>query len=191
MDKQHRNGATTLPNRRDYDTIDIDGGNARRPIIYVLSAATVMTALLLSIPLLHTTRAFHDYDVPLLQKSRDSSEKVKSILPTPASRCEWVQAAFAERDGLDPNATDLGETYAIQSVDFNVFYRATAHLFWYDYVGAWGAYSRAVFKELESVHLGRRMPLSAKSTWTWVGICSSTRRVALHAALPCYGKFLL
>lgn len=91
-----------------------------------------------------------------------------SLLPEPQPRCAWVQAMFEERDGSDPFGTELYDTYKAQSKDFNVFYRATAHIFWNDYVNnVWGDYTRSVLDDLE-IRLGANVPLTPKSTWTWV-----------------------
>lgn len=47
-------------------------------------------------------------------------------------RCDWVMARFDERDeGTPPD--DLKSRYIAQAVDPNVFYRATAHIFWLDF----------------------------------------------------------
>lgn len=58
--------------------------------------------------------------------------------PPPAQpRCDWVMNVFAERDAGTP-PEDLEITYKAQCVDPNVFYRATAHIFWKDFaLGDW------------------------------------------------------
>ena len=85
-------------------------------------------------------------------------------LPTPTDRCPWVLNSFAARDGLDVNGTDtfLAEKYTLQSEDFNVFFRASAPIFWHDYVaGDWGNYTQTLFQDLDP-------SLSDKAAWTWV-----------------------
>ena len=85
-------------------------------------------------------------------------------LPTPTDRCPWVLDSFAARDGPDAQGTDtlLAEKYTLQSKDFNVFFRASAPIFWHDYVtGEWGEYIRTLFQDLDPF-------LSDKATWTWV-----------------------
>jgi uncharacterized protein (DUF2252 family) len=110
------------------------------------------------------------WDIPLLSsvKARVDTGISSSLLPVPALRCSWVEAMFEERDGSDPTGTRLNETYTAQSTDFNVFYRATAHIFWTDYAtGPWGHYTRSVLDNLE-IQLEKNVPLTPKSTWTWV-----------------------
>jgi uncharacterized protein (DUF2252 family) len=120
------------------------------------------------------------WDIPILSSVRkvapdtittdvSASSLLQAVLPEPALRCAWVEGMFEERDGSDPpGSTRLKETYAAQSTDFNVFYRATAHIFWSDYAtGPWGDYTRAVLDDLE-IRLSPDVPLSPKSTWTWV-----------------------
>jgi hypothetical protein len=51
---------------------------------------------------------------------------------TPIKRCAWVQDRFDEKDA-DKTPQQLAEQYAAQGVDVNVFYRATANLFWQDF----------------------------------------------------------
>ena len=89
-----------------------------------------------------------------------------AVPPDPKSRCQWVIEQFAEKDGPDPNGTLLGETYRAQSVDFNVFYRATANLFWKDFSNEWGNLPRLLLQQ--EIQLPGEIPLSPKSTWTWV-----------------------
>jgi uncharacterized protein (DUF2252 family) len=59
----------------------------------------------------------------------------------------------------------LRKAYAIQSADANVFYRATACIFWEDFVT--NDWDDGVLKGLNG-KLVDGTPLADKSTWTWV-----------------------
>ena len=77
------------------------------------------------------------------------------------SRCEWVQEKFQEKDAHKSDE-ELRSTYATQSTDSNFFYRATANLFWNDFVtNNWANKTVATLKLPENI-------LNPKSTWTWV-----------------------
>ena len=87
--------------------------------------------------------------------------------PEAQKRCEWVEAQTVAKQ--DPNATpeDLAEQYAAQAKDANTFYRATAHLFWQDFVReGWGLYDLRVLGIEASLNDGS--PVERTSTWTWV-----------------------
>ena len=95
-------------------------------------------------------------------------------VPRARVRCSFVADTFAaqNRDATDP--ARLREKYLLQSEDPNVFYRATARLFWRDFgAGHWGR------EQGKSIHLpdlvalsefryGDGTPLSPKSTHTWI-----------------------
>jgi uncharacterized protein (DUF2252 family) len=108
--------------------------------------------------------------------------------PVARQRCDWVMAQFAERDkGTSPK--DLEERYLAQVADVNVFYRATAHLFWKDYAaGEWGQRGgltnftgeflmhndpdsddskEEIDDDPENKQRLDGTPLDAKSVWTW------------------------
>ena len=89
--------------------------------------------------------------------------------PQPQRRCRWVANTFRQRDQGE-SYLDLRAKYAAQSADINVFYRATAHIFWKDFVlEGWG-------DGLKLVEFGQRtrpatikgVVLHDKSLWTWV-----------------------
>ena len=88
------------------------------------------------------------------------------VPPEVTRRCQWVQDQFEEKDGPDVEGTLLRETYNIQSVNFNIFYRATAHIFWKDFTNEWGHLPRLILDQEIQGH--GDIPLSPKSTWTWV-----------------------
>ena len=85
----------------------------------------------------------------------------------PSQRCEWVVDLFtAKNKGKDEE--ELKEQYAVQSADPNIFYRATANIFWIDFVKN-GWHDRIRF---DTIGIKARQfdgtPLQRRSTWTWV-----------------------
>jgi uncharacterized protein (DUF2252 family) len=87
--------------------------------------------------------------------------------PEAVKRCGWVeQQTVAKQDPLKP-PEELAEQYAAQSTDANTFYRATAHLFWQDFVReGWGLYDLRVLGIDTALKDGS--PVERTSTWTWV-----------------------
>ena len=89
--------------------------------------------------------------------------------PEAIRRCDWVVDRFTERDQgvttTDPS--ELAARYTLQSTDANVFYRATARIFWNDFVtGNWGRHLTQTIWNQATLLEG--VPLTRKSTWTWV-----------------------
>jgi hypothetical protein len=103
---------------------------------------------------------------------------------TPSARCEHVMELFRLRDeGMHP--LDLKMRYLAQSVDPNVFYRATAFIFWADFVERiWVGNFTSQFllhndpdsddsrhtlnDDPENKQTLKNAPLTRKSVWTWV-----------------------
>lgn len=92
--------------------------------------------------------------------------------PTAKERCDFVMERFAERDvGLADE--DLSIRYQVQSEDPNIFYRATAHVFWNDFVlGPWGDSLELTLDEKDTTKLKEEGlgsdGLDPQATWTWV-----------------------
>lgn len=94
-------------------------------------------------------------------------------IPEAYQRCDYVIQTFADQN-VGVAHDFLKEKYATQAVDPNVFYRATALLFWKDFAGKhWGK------DQNMSIDLGKLVlldeeryadgtPLSPMSTWTWI-----------------------
>lgn len=96
-------------------------------------------------------------------------------IPESYNRCPHVIQTFQD---LNEGVTDMSllrDKYITQSVDYNVFYRATALLFWIDFgSGHWGS------KQDRSINLDDLVllknakyvtdgtPISPRSTWTWI-----------------------
>lgn len=109
------------------------------------------------------------WTVPLLGQEHGNLNVTEWKPPTPQRRCEWVAISFRQRDEGEPEA-DLREKYAAQTQDLNVFYRATAHIFWKDFVlNGWGEGLKLVeFSGREKPAKIHGVPLNDKSVWTWV-----------------------
>uniref|UniRef100_A0A7S2H5M0 Uncharacterized protein n=1 Tax=Haptolina brevifila TaxID=156173 RepID=A0A7S2H5M0_9EUKA len=87
--------------------------------------------------------------------------------PTSAKRCDWVVAHMVAKQKPGSTHEELVKKYALQSLDAGTFYRATAHLFWQDFVrGGWGNFD---ISEL-GIHttLADGSPIQRTSTWTWI-----------------------
>lgn len=93
----------------------------------------------------------------------NSDDEESSLDLAPAERrCDLVRELFFRRDS-DKTEDELEEAYKAQSKDSNVFFRATAHLFWHDFVAF----------QWEDLLLGIANTKAAKygtthTTWTWV-----------------------
>jgi len=86
----------------------------------------------------------------------------------PLERCDWILGLFYEKNS-HKTEEELRDTFRIQSTDANMFYRATANIFWRDFVlGGWHG-QRLDFATLGIPEWnGDGTPLQPKSTWTWV-----------------------
>ncbi|CAB9519586.1 Uncharacterized protein conserved in bacteria (DUF2252) [Seminavis robusta] len=72
------------------------------------------------------------------QKKDGTTYLSRFVSPAVKPRCSWVMDQFRKRDEGTP-PLDLEQRYVAQSEDPNVFYRATAHIFWQDFAaGDWG-----------------------------------------------------
>lgn len=154
-----------------------------------------------------SSNQFSDLEVERLGKSNSKSSKKKHHhhhhtfvsrwsprVATP--RCDWVMTKFDEKDeGTAP--ADLRLEYLAQAVNPNVFYRATATIFWSDFAhrdvnftGHFLLYfdpdqddkvetaefyeTKGVLvingsnPELDNIQKLDGVPMAAKSVWTWV-----------------------
>jgi hypothetical protein len=114
-------------------------------------------------------------DVIAAATTDDSKYKIYKPMDIPEAkkRCEYVTQTFEDQN-VGVSQEFLKDKYIAQSVDPNVFYRATALLFWKDFGGGnWGK------EEGKNIHLEDLVllddakyedgtPLSPMSTWTWV-----------------------
>jgi hypothetical protein len=111
------------------------------------------------------------WTVPLLgEEFGQQNVTRKWVPPTPQRRCRWVEFTFRQRDEGESEA-DLRDKYVAQSQDLNVFYRATAHIFWKDFVlNGWGEGLILVdfFEERDKPAEIHRVPLTDTNIWTWI-----------------------
>ena len=86
------------------------------------------------------------------------------VAPEAKKRCDWISNHYAEKDS-NLSKDDLHTKYKAQGKDANSFYRATADLFWHDFVnGGWGEFD--LLRLADPLKDGS--PLQRTSTWTWV-----------------------
>ena len=123
-----------------------------------------------SLPVLGTRNHLHHHKkLQAEEEDTDDGEEngADATNAMPNQRCEWVVDLFtAKNKGKDEE--ELKEQYAVQSADPNIFYRATANIFWIDFVKN-GWHDRIKF---DAIGIKARQfdgtPLQRRSTWTWV-----------------------
>ena len=83
-------------------------------------------------------------------------------------RCDWVVGLMQAEDD-DLSEEDQKIKYKSQSTDANAFYRATANIFWRDFVlHGWGNFDLEQVGGIPANALADHSPLQRKSTWTWI-----------------------
>ncbi|KAL7533942.1 hypothetical protein ACHAXR_006862 [Thalassiosira sp. AJA248-18] len=94
-------------------------------------------------------------------------------IPEAQKRCPYVIETFKQQNEGVTNMDFLHKKYNAQSADPNVFYRATALLFWKDFgSGHWGREQNKSINFddlvlLEEAKYEDGTPMSPMSTWTW------------------------
>ncbi len=95
-------------------------------------------------------------------------------VPEAGKRCAYVIDTFKAQNENVTDKKALGVKYRAQSTDFNVFYRATAILFWKDFgAGHWGRdQGRSINLDdlvalTDATYDDGVTPMSPMSTWTW------------------------
>jgi Uncharacterized protein conserved in bacteria (DUF2252) len=97
--------------------------------------------------------------------SQNKNNATLSHHPKAEKRCDWVIAQFQQRDA-EKSTDELRQQYASQDGSVNIFYRATANIFWRDFKDkGWGNFLIAA---LDKVSLAGGVPIVHKNTWTWV-----------------------
>lgn len=87
--------------------------------------------------------------------------------PTPQSRCSHIINVFQQRaEAFGVPRSVLVEEYQVQSVDYNVFFRATAQIFWLDFAG--GLWSNFTLSDINIQPIMDGVPLTKKSLYTWI-----------------------
>lgn len=110
----------------------------------------------------------------LADSSSIGSQKSGEVqIPTPEKRCAYVAKTFeGQNQGFDREF--LRDKYQVQSEDPNVFYRATALLFWQDFgTGMWGEnQNKSIVLDdlvlLKDATYRDGTPMSPMSAWTWI-----------------------
>ncbi|CAB9518536.1 Uncharacterized protein conserved in bacteria (DUF2252) [Seminavis robusta] len=83
-------------------------------------------------------------------------------------RCDWVVQTFTAKYFWVPEE-ERRRHFALATVDPNVFYRATANIFWVDYVlNGWGDRIQLETIGIHALQYDGTTPLQPKSLWTWV-----------------------
>ena len=168
----NESSALVLPQRQRQD---VAPRRQPAPIWFIVAFALVFAMLLLTVlprsNVLPALLAVNQSSTVALEGERFTKRKKMTdhhlaVPPKPTKRCQLIIDRFVEKDGPDPNGTMLGEMYKAQSVDYNVFYRATAHIFWEDFSNEWGNLHRLLLDQ--EIELKGDVPLTPKSTWTWV-----------------------
>ena len=116
------------------------------------------------LPVLGSHHHFHE---KLQEEEEDDTAVGNATNAMPTERCEWVVDLFTKKY-KGRGEEELKTQYAIQSADSNVFYRATANIFWIDFVKN-GWHDRIRFKTIGiQAKQFDGTPLQPRSTWTWV-----------------------
>lgn len=150
------------------ETHDKTWYSAKEGRLRIRSAVTALVGLAViasvaGLPVVWSARSTSIADLEGMEQTLFKSWKP----PEARKRCQWVQDMTIAKQ--DPNASpeDLTEQYTTQSKDANTFYRATAHLFWQDFVHeGWGLYDLRTLG-LDTM-LSDGSPIERTSTWTWV-----------------------
>ena len=104
----------------------------------------------------------------------DDSNSQEVAIPEAHERCPYVIETFDQQNEGVTNMDFLREKYKAQSIDPNVFYRATALLFWKDFgSGHWGREQNKTISFddlvlLKDAKYEDGAPISPMSTWTWI-----------------------
>lgn len=151
----------------------------------LLLLAVVVAVVTVALPTNHREQSLDlsyepaqlSWEIPLVGSSKKKQTKTFTV-PTPQARCEWVVGAFVDRDReIETTDEETLAKYQAQSEDVNVFYRATAHIFWKDYAEeGWGEGLHLLIEDEENILNNHgiagtieqeRGELNTKSTWTW------------------------
>uniref|UniRef100_A0A7S2XPS5 DUF2252 domain-containing protein n=1 Tax=Attheya septentrionalis TaxID=420275 RepID=A0A7S2XPS5_9STRA len=106
-------------------------------------------------------------------RERKVSEPVELDWEPPQAydRCDHViELCAPEAYEEEQNQEELHEKYSVQAKDFNVFFRATARLFWLDFAAHQWANVSFGFTQIgmTDVTLSDGSALQSKSAWTWI-----------------------
>ena len=146
-----------------YSTID-GSVPSRRKALAVAGAGVLLLVVGLSFNLPDALRGALDPEAEEDMMVKGELSGDVWVAPEAAKRCDWIAGVYEKQDAL-LSTKDRHTKYKAQGKDANSFYRATANLFWHDFVnGGWG--------EFDLLRLAGPLkdgsPLQRTSTWTWV-----------------------
>ena len=154
-----------MPRQQAYSTIDGSTPSRRRKALLAITGAgalMLVAALAFNVPdalrgAIEDPKAAEDLEKDVLTGDTWAAPEAKK-------RCEWISNHYADKDSK-LSKDDLHTKYKAQGKDANSFYRATADLFWHDFVnGGWGEFD--LLRLADPLKDGS--PLQRTSTWTWV-----------------------
>ena len=150
-----------LPSKRDSQKLTVSGPESGDETDDELIATTAKRA---------TSSGTFTPDWSAQSEDNSSSEV---LIPEASHRCPFVIETFEQQNEGVTNYDFLHEKYKAQSADSNVFYRATALLFWKDFgAGNWGKDQGASINFEDMVLLNEARyedgsSMSPMSTYTW------------------------
>ena len=154
-----------MPRQQAYSTIDGSTPSRRRKaLLAITGAGALMLVAALAFNLPNTLRGAIEDPKGAEDLEKDVLTGDTWIAPEAKKRCAWISDHYAEKDSK-LSKDDLHTKYKAQGKDANSFYRATADLFWHDFVnGGWGDFD--LLRLANPLKDGS--PLQRTSTWTWV-----------------------
>ena len=154
-----------MPRQQAYSMIDGSTPSRRRKaLLAITGAGALMLVAALAFNLPNTLRGAIEDPKAAEDFEKDVLTGDTWVAPEAKKRCEWISDHYSEKDSK-LSKDDLHTKYKAQGKDANSFYRATADLFWHDFVnGGWGEFD--LLRLADPLKDGS--PLQRTSTWTWV-----------------------
>ena len=154
-----------MPRQQAYSSIDGSTPSRRRKVLLAITGAgALMLVAALAFNLPDTLRGAVEDPKAAEDLEKDVLTGDTWVAPEAKKRCDWISNHYAEKDSK-LSKDDLHTKYKAQGKDANSFYRATADLFWHDFVnGGWGEFD--LLRLADPLKDGS--PLQRTSTWTWV-----------------------
>eukprot|EP00978_Attheya_sp_CCMP212_P043006 scaffold272977_cov51-Attheya_sp.AAC.1 len=146
-------------------------------IVWMMAGMTLSMGLLawmgtMSTTHVHLYRSSSKHQIRHGSMERKLSEPVELDWEPPQAydRCDHVIELCAPQEYEEEHKEELQEKYSVQSENFNLFFRATARLFWLDFAAhQWGNVSFGFTQiGMTDVTLEDGSELQSKSTWTWI-----------------------
>jgi hypothetical protein len=154
-----------MPRQQAYSSIDGSTPSRRRKaLLAITGAGALMLVAALAFNLPNTLRGAIEDPKAAEDFEKDVLTGDTWVAPEAKKRCAWISDHYSEKDSK-LSKDDLHTKYKAQGKDANSFYRATADLFWHDFVnGGWGEFD--LLRLADPLKDGS--PLQRTSTWTWV-----------------------